>query len=135
MQRAAAQQASDDVTRLPLYLEAGESVFVVFDMRHSNPFLDPVTAMTLDGRPLLDAGKAAKITIVKAIYGVPGDEKRTRDVTAKLQALIDSGPTSFTVAEMARGDDPAYMVVKTLTIDYTLDGKPRKASGAGPRHD
>ena len=132
VQGAAAQQRVGDVTRLPLYLEAGESVFVVFDMWHSNPFLDSVTAMTLDGRPLFDAGKAAKITIVKAIYGVPGDEKRTRDVTAKLQALIDSGPTSFTVAEMARGDDPAYMVVKTLTIDYTLDGKPRKAAGQDP---
>ncbi len=132
VQAVAAFQRADDVTRLPLYLEAGESVFVVFDMWHSNPFLDSVTAMTLDGRPLFDAGKASKITIVKAIYGVPGDAKRTRDVTAKLQALLDSGPTSFTVAEMARGDDPAYRVVKTLTIDYTLDGKLHKATGQDP---
>ena len=43
-----------------------------------------------------------KIVVVKAIYGVPGDEKRTRDVTAKVQKLIDAGTTSFTVAEMAQ---------------------------------
>ena len=50
-------------------------------------------------------------------------------MTAKLQALIDAGTTSFTVAEMARGDDPAYGIVKTLTIDCTIGGKSHRVSG------
>ncbi len=74
-------------------------------------------------------GDAPNIVIKKAIYGVPGDEKRTRDVTAKLQHLIDTGESTFEVARMAQGDDPAFLVVKTLSIDYVVDGKPATAKG------
>ena len=46
--------------------------------------------------------------------------------------MIDAGEPSFSVAEMAQGDDPAYGIVKTLTVQYTVDGKPHKASGQDP---
>ena len=45
--------------------------------------------------------------MVKAVYGVPGDAQRTRNVKAKVQKLIDADKTTFPVAEMAQGDDPA----------------------------
>jgi hypothetical protein len=61
-----------------------------------------------------------------------GDAKRTRDVRAKLQRLVDAGQYSFQVARMAEGDDPAFLVVKTLVVDYILDGKHVTAQGTDP---
>ncbi len=48
VQLAAAWQAKDGVTRVPVYLEPAESVFVVF--RPQPRGLDPVVVMTHDGR-------------------------------------------------------------------------------------
>ncbi len=75
---------------------------------------------------------ALKVIVEKARYGVLNDPKRTRDVRQKLQALLDAGESSFTVARMAEGDDPAFMVVKTLEVEYTLDGQHRTARGTDP---
>ena len=75
---------------------------------------------------------AITATIEKATYGVPGDPERTRDVREKLQQLVDSGESWFQVARMAQGDDPAFMVVKTLHADYTIDGKHYSISGTDP---
>jgi hypothetical protein len=123
--------APDCVTRLPLYLEAAESVFVVF--RPQQGGLDPVVAVTQDGKPFPPAPPAlGKAIVVKAVYGVPGDAQRTRDVKAKVQERINANKTSFVVSEMAEGDDPALNVVKTLTVDYTVEGKPHQASGTDP---
>ncbi len=60
------------------------------------------------------------------------DPKRTRDVRQKLQRLVDAGESAFLVSRMAEGDDPAFMVVKTLEVDYTLDGKHLTARGTDP---
>ena len=62
------------------------------------------------------------LTVAKATYGVPGDPARTRDVAARVQTLADQGVLEFPVRRMAEGDDPAYLVVKTLRVEYTLDG-------------
>ncbi len=77
-------------------------------------------------------GEAPKITVEKAAYGVPGDAKRTRDVRAKLQHLLDTGESQFEVARMADGDDPAVNVVKTLVADYTMAGRRLTAQGTDP---
>lgn len=130
-QVAAAYSEAGGVTRLSLYLEPAESVFVVFRRGSASTF-DPVVAMTLDGQPVPAAAPPAKIAIAKATYGVPRDKRRTRDVKAKLQALIDGGRTSFTVSEMAKDDDPALNIVKTLSIQYTIDGKRHRANGRDP---
>ncbi len=128
---AAAWQEKDGVTRVPLYLEPAESVFVVF--RPEQGGLDPVVAMTQDGKSFPPAPPSPrKVVVVKAVYGVPGDARRTRDVKAKLQKLLDADRTSFAVSEMAEGDDPALNVVKTLTVDYTVEGKPHQATGTDP---
>lgn len=73
------------------------------------------------------------LSVQKATYGVPGDPTRTRDVTAKLQRLADGGDYEFPVRSMAEGDDPAFMVVKTLRIEYTLDGTSLTQSATDPQ--
>ena len=45
---------------------------------------------------------------------------------------MDAGESSFAVARMADGDDPAFLVVKTLEVEYSLDGKHRSAQGTDP---
>jgi hypothetical protein len=108
-----------------LTLEPMESVLLVFqaDARALPPRDGARTAKReiplLDKR--LEAGKtAAKPVVVKAIYGVQGDAKRTRDVRERLQKLIDAGERRFAVAHLAEGDDPAFGVVKTLVAECTV---------------
>jgi hypothetical protein len=121
----------DGITTLPLHLEPHESVFVVF--RTSSAGADPVIGVERDGQPVAPAiTPAAKIVVRKASYGVLTDPARTRDVTAKVQGLVDGGTTRFSVADMARGDDPAYGTVKTLRIEYTAGGNPLTATGTDP---
>ena len=75
---------------------------------------------------------AVGLVIEKARYGVLDDPKRTRDVRDKLQRLLDAGESSFPVSRMAEGDDPAVMIVKTLEVEYSLDGKRMTAHGTDP---
>lgn len=124
-------EQSDGTTRIPIRFDPGGSVFVVF--RPNTDSLDPVVSVTRNGRPILPAPEhKAKVVIEKATYGVLSDPSRTRDVRAKLQAVVDGGELTFQVARMAQGDDPAYGTVKTLIVEYTADGKPFHASGQDP---
>jgi hypothetical protein len=116
------------LTRIPISFEPSGSVFVVF--REAAGTSDQVVGVTLDGRPIEPATELkGNVHIEKAGYGVPGDPKRTRDVRAKLQAILDGGETSFAVSRLAAGDDPAYGVVKTLELEYTAGGKYFVVSG------
>ena len=85
-----------------------------------------------DPDPVHIGPEAVAIQISKARYGVLDDPKRTRDVRDKLQRLVDSGVRNFKVALMAQGDDPAFLVVKTLDVDYTKEGAPLHASATDP---
>jgi hypothetical protein len=120
------EENSADVS-VPLRLEAGGSRFVVFRPQ-TKPF-DPVVSFTLNGQPVMSSTRPPVIKIRKAIYGVPGDAVRTRDVMAKVQALVDSGEPGFRVSQLAQGDDPAFGTVKTLVLEYTADGQPFHLSG------
>ncbi len=126
----AAFEREGQTTRIPLRLEAAESVFVVF--RPGQSPLDPVVALACDGRALPEQPAAAKIVVLKAGYGPPGDAARTRDVKAKLEKLLDAGGASFQVVQMAEGDDPAKGVVKTLVADVLVNGKPRHIIAPDP---
>ena len=75
---------------------------------------------------------AIKVTVEKARYGVLEDPGRTRDVRRKLQAIVDAGESGFVVSRMADGDDPAVLVVKTLDLEYTLDGQRRSLKATDP---
>lgn len=119
-------------TRMPLWLGPAESVFVVF--RADTASTDHAVALTRDGQPIPPpAAPLAKLTVQKATYGVPGDTARTRDVTAAVQQLVERGTRAFQVASLARDGDPAYGIVKTLHIEYTIDGRPRVATGTDPQ--
>jgi hypothetical protein len=129
---AAAYAEKDGLTRLPLRFEPNGSVFVIF--RPGTPAVDPVASLSRDGKSIIPAqNPAGQVVVQKAVYGVPGDAKRTRDVKAKVQKLLDAGELRFNVARMAAGDDPAFMVVKTLTVDYTIEGKSLTATGQDPQ--
>jgi hypothetical protein len=124
-ERLALCQYDGDITRIPLRFEPHESAFVVF--RPAKDPFDTVISITRDGKNLFaDAPPPKKTTVVKATYGVPGDAGRTRDVTAKVQAIVDGGEPRFAAWRVGEGDDPAIQTLKTLAVEYNLDGQPRK---------
>jgi hypothetical protein len=117
----AVYEQTGGMTRIPIAFEPSGSVFVVF--RPAAGKLDAVVGVSLDGKPLAPpAEPKALVQVERAVYGVPGDRERTRDVKAKLQALLDAGEYAIGVSRLAAGDDPAYGVVKTLDADYSFGG-------------
>ena len=104
-------------------------MFVVFRPGHET--LDPVVSVTREGKNVFaDTPLQAKIVVQKASYGVPGDAGRTRNVTAKVQAIVDGGERRFAAWRLGEGDDPALQVLKTLSVAYTVDGRPGKVAVA-----
>ncbi len=75
---------------------------------------------------------AIQAKVLKATYGVLADPSRTRDVRDKLQRLLDAGETSFAVARLAQGDDPALDVVKTLEAECDIGGRKIALRGTDP---
>ncbi len=118
------------VTRLPLRLEPGQSVFVVFRQAAK---ADPVVRISRDGKDLWPAAVVqAPITLLKATWGPAGDAARTKDVTDQVRRKVEGGATSFVVAELANEGDPAFGVVKTLVVEYEVDGKHLTATATDP---
>lgn len=76
--------------------------------------------------------EAVTIVVEKALYGVLDDPKRTRDVKALVQRWADAGESSFPVARLAAGDDPAFGIVKTLVLEYSLGGKAVRVRATDP---
>ena len=112
---------------VPLTFGPGGSAFVIF--RPPTGKLDPVVSLTRNGQPLALLQHSPAVIIQKATYGVPGDANRTRDVKEKIQIQVGQGELDIQVSDLATGDDPALGVVKTLRIEYTVDGKPAVAIG------
>ena len=112
-------------TTMPIHFDPVGSVFVIF--RHA-PQGIPVTSLNLEGAP---PEHKTQIVIQKAVYGVGNDFSKTSDVRAKIQALVDQGQTAIPVSNaITSGKDPAFGIVKTLNVEYTIDGKPQIASGS-----
>jgi hypothetical protein len=131
IERIAVCEQADGTTRIPIRFEPSESVFVIF--RRTAERFDPVISVTRNDQPLLPPPvPRVKVVIEKAAYGVLSDPNRTRDVRARLQAVVDGGELSFQVARMAQGDDPAFGIVKTLTVEYSIGGKSFTVSGEDP---
>ena len=78
----------------------------------------PFTVKALDGSMIQLTREGGPSPDRQGRYGVLNDPQRTRDVREKLQRLVDAGESSFRVARMAEGDDPAFLVVKTLELEY-----------------
>ena len=125
---AAIYQEKGGRTNVTLSLGPSESVFVVF--RKPAKGKDSILSLTLEGKPI--GGGTPSIKIIKATYGVLDDPQRTRDVRTKAQRIVDGGESTFQVARLAEGDDPAFGIVKTVIIEYTIDGKSYTATATDP---
>ena len=137
----------DVKVRVQALIDSAQVDFFVGSLASDDPAPGTVKTLdvdyTVDGKPKTFIGHdpdtfrlsltPSNIVVQKASYGVPGDPVRTRDVKAKVQALIDGGQINFTVGSFAEGDDPALGVVKTLDIDYTVKDKPKTVSGQDPQ--
>jgi hypothetical protein len=116
-------------TRVRLQLEPYGSTFVVF--LKSSLGIDPVVALKLDGKPVwsMDDTQKDTVHIIRANYGVPGDITRSRDVIKKVQSIVSTGSLLFQVSDMAEDDDPAFGVIKTLTVEFSINDKIKIVSG------
>jgi len=77
-----------------------------------------------------DDKKKPTITVTRAVYGVPGKPGQQRDITGRITALVKSGTFAFEATNELAGGDPAYQVVKSLMLEYTIDGKAVKKTVA-----
>jgi hypothetical protein len=111
----------------PLRFEANGSMFVVF--RPQQKQVDSVVSFLRDGQPVVTRNKPPVVRIQKAKFGAPGDVARTRDVQTELQALANRGEFAIQVGKLVENGDPAYGVIKTLVVEYTVDDQPFKLSG------
>ncbi len=123
IERAAIWKQTEGVTHVVVPFEPSGSVFVVFRERAGKS--DPVVLLKRDGKPLLSAAPEPrmKVNVLKARYGVLDDPARTRDVTAKIQSKADNGEYAIQASSLAQGDDPAPEVLKSLVVDYAIEGK------------
>ncbi|HEY0865794.1 MAG TPA: glycosyl hydrolase [Fimbriimonas sp.] len=117
-------------TQIPITLGPMGSTFVVF--RPGRP--DPVVSFTRNGRDVLQRTLSVpgKVVVKRALWGPAGDEGRTKDVTRQVQAIVDRKASEFQVASLAAEGDPAFNIVKTLRLDYTVDGKPVSVRATDP---
>lgn len=119
------QPTADGRTTVRFRLEPRGSVFVVF--RKPVGQIDPVVAVSRNGKLLVGEVPPAKIVVRSAIYGVLDDPDRTLDVTAKVASEVAEGRRSVRVWSTL-GGDPAFGTVKTLRVEFTIDGQERTAS-------
>jgi len=124
-------RTQEGCTELPLRLQPFESVFVVFAEGEQSG--ERIVGITLDGRDILQPRERPQSLVIrKALYGVLDDPARTRDVTEKVQRLVGDGKLRFPVADLAKEDDPAYLVVKRLVVDFEVDGQPGRLEASDP---
>ncbi len=131
VEHVAIYRQDKQTARLPLHLRPAESVFVVF--RTSSLHDDSIVRVRRGGRDLyFISAPLPRVRIHRALWGPEGDKARTKDVTAQVQRMVDSGRLTFTVAELASEGDPAFGVVKTLRVEYEVAGKVYTASAIDP---
>jgi hypothetical protein len=94
------------------------------------------TASARDGE-MLRVNSAPELKILQATYGAAETTRRrdrrdrrpsTRDVTGAVAAKVADGELALIVDPAALGGDPAPGVIKSLTVQYELDGQRLSAS-------
>ena len=130
MRPAPAYRVAGGRTHIPLVLGPKESVFVVFRRGNTRRQEDIITGASRGGKVFLSTVEPAhlvlqkNIKILRAIYGKPGQPAHLRNVTAIVQNLVSAGHASFPVVQIAAiGGDPDPYVVKTLDIQYQVNGR------------
>lgn len=117
--------AKDGVTRMLLPLGGTESVFVVIS-RTKSIDADPVVTLSRDGKPVADLTQPFQsFNVERATYGVSGGvPDASVDVTEIVRKIVAEGAREIATGLIVRlAGDPKHGVVKTLTVDYTADGK------------
>jgi len=114
----------------PLRFEANGSAFVIF-RRQKKP-LDPVVSFLRNDQPVLASSQPPVIKVQKATFGVPGDAARTRNVQPEVQLLANRGEFAIPVRKLVENGDPAYGVIKTLALKYTVDDQPYELRAQEP---
>ena len=122
-------QTATGNTLLMLSLPETKSVFIVL----RKPSLENKTGtnvqqfvgLTQDGKKVFDMREEpCIINILSAKYGVLTDPEKTVNVKPWVEKLVASGERRIIVERMKEQQvDPAVNAVKTLTIDYEMDGK------------
>jgi len=114
------RKIAGNITEVPISFEANGAVFVVFRST-ADPAGPTITQIKteLDHLPLKPL---PELKIMKAEYGVFLPEGIT-DVTAALTARLKKKPGKITADNGLSVSDPAPGSVKTLRLEYLLDGK------------
>ena len=127
----AVYSATKEDTQIPVCFDPCGSLFVVFQPEAGAKAASRVVSFTRNGQSIFPGGTdrqtAPKITVERAIYGVPGDAAKSRDVTALVRQFVAHGIQGFWV-EYAIPGTVAPGAMKTLTVDYTIDGHRRTAA-------
>jgi hypothetical protein len=127
MEKAASFVDRDGVTRVALHLEPNGSAFVVF--RKPSAGMDGAVSLRHEGKLLWALPMPKPVfTINKATYGDPANPQKVIDVKAQVQALVDGGQTRIPVVDMKKVGNPALGAVKTLSVEYTVDGQSMTSS-------
>ena len=79
-------------------------------------------------KPAVPKPAAPKIVIKSALYGVRGKRAKQVDLTKKIQKRVDAGKFTFNAGYEFAGRDPARGIHKTLELEYSINGKLKKAS-------
>ena len=74
-------------------------------------------------KPAAKANTKPKITITKALYGKLGDRAKQVELKERIQELVKAGKTKIKVTNDFAGGDPAFGTVKSLDLEYSLNGK------------
>jgi hypothetical protein len=121
-----------EATEIPVSFDPCGSLFVVFRPDAGMQPTERMAGITRNGQSFFPGGTnrlpAPKITVERAVYGVPGDATNRRDVTALVRQFVAHGIQGFWV-EYAMPGTVGPGPMKTLWVDYTIDGRRRTASG------
>jgi hypothetical protein len=78
---------------------------------------------TVSEVPVEPVPEGTSIVILKALYGVPSQQA---DVKDKLRSLVADGKSQFEITNGLSGKDPAPGKVKSLELEYTINGVVKK---------
>jgi uncharacterized protein YdiU (UPF0061 family) len=129
MEPAAAYSGDGKTTTVPIRFDPYGSVFVVFRKPAARGG-DPVVSVKRGEEEVLTQATAQEqpnqtLEIRKATWGVPGGPATQQvDVTSKLAGMVHDGKLSVAATNDMAGSDPAKNVIKKLTVEYAVDGKP-----------
>ena len=115
-----------DSTRVALQFSPGQSLFVVFRKPAPKRHLAAISMRS----PTEAAPTTHTFVITKATYGDIAGHGGTMDITALLTGLIQDNEINVVIGNELAGTDPAPNVVKSASVQYTLDGKPGTATVA-----